>query len=380
MVAALKREARGPGGRRMGQESLETEARQRLSRIAGVSLLLLSAAGCSPTASPPADEPPASETWTTMYTFAAVSVPARERERLAQYVDAARATFDDLEKKLNFYDPASELSQLNEAAGTNRLTVSAETADILRHVLRYGEISRGTFDPTVGPLMRLWGFGQEKSLEKPPDAATLQATLKAVGYRHIVLSNDTAYLDAPGVRVDLGGIVKGYAVDLVYEKLVRLGATNVMVNLGGNIRCTGLARPGKVWTVGVRNPFDREQVLGSVRLSGGMAVGTSGNYERFVTIGGKRYAHIMDPRTGYPVEGVAGVTVICKTGVDTEGMSKTFFVLGLREAGDILARVPDCHVLLIPDEQPIRILVSPGFAACFTPDPAFADRVSLIGN
>jgi FAD:protein FMN transferase len=349
---------------------------------AGLSLLLLSAPGCSRTAPPAASQPPASETWSVMNTYAAVSVPDWDKERLAGYAGAARDVFEDLQKKLNFYDPQSELSRLNEAAGTtNRIALSPQTLDLLNVALGYAELTRGSFDPTVGPLMRLWGFGKEQNPAKAPEPDAIRATLKAVGYRHVVVSNDTVFLDTPGARVDLGGIAKGYAVDAAYRKILALGATNTMVNLGGSsIRCLGLARTGKEWTVGVRNPFDHGTLLGTLRLTGGMALSSSGNYERFVTIGDRRYSHIMDPRTGYPVEGVAAVTVICPTAVEAEAMSKAVFVMGIEEAAAVLAQRQDCHALLIPDSQPVRILMTPGLAASFTSEAGLAEAVTVIGK
>jgi thiamine biosynthesis lipoprotein len=154
-----------------------------------------------------------------------------------------------------------------------------------------------------------------------------------------------------------------------------MGIRNAMVDLGGNLRCRGEPRPGEPWKIGVRDPFDRERLIGVLRLTDGWAVATSGNYERFVTIAGKRYAHILDPRSGYPVEGMAGVTVLAPTATDADALSTTLFVLGPVKGRDVLARKPGCHALYVPDRQPMEIRVSAGFRKFFTPEPSFADHV-----
>ena len=148
-----------------------------------------------------------------------------------------------------------------------------------------------------------------------------------------------------------------------------------MVNLGGNIRCRGSAGPGRPWTIGIRDPFNHDRIIGALHLADGMAVATSGNYEKFVMLGGKRYTHIMNPLTGYPVEGVASVTIIADTAVEADAMSKPFFVLGLKQSLPILDRTPTCHIIFIPDERPTRAYLSPDLRKYFTPDPSFDGKI-----
>jgi thiamine biosynthesis lipoprotein len=146
-----------------------------------------------------------------------------------------------------------------------------------------------------------------------------------------------------------------------------MGAKNILVNLGGNMRCRGDGGGRDGWVLGIRNPFNRDAILGSVRLTDGMAVATSGHYERFVVMEGKKYAHIMDPRTGRPVVGMAGVTVIAPKAGDADVLSTTLFVLGPEEGQKLLTRFPGAHALFVPDEQPPRLIMSPGFGGYLTP-------------
>ncbi|MEI6972529.1 MAG: FAD:protein FMN transferase [bacterium] len=302
-----------------------------------------------------------------MGAFARVSVPAAEDARLDECEAVARRTFAELENLFSVYKPDSEISLLGRQAGGEPIPVSPDTRRILELSLKYAKVSGGCFDPTVAPLVTLWGFNGGKCPVSPPPESLISNVLKRVGYTHLILSNNTARLDLPGMQLDLGGIAKGYAVDVCYDRLVGMGITNVMVDLGGNIRCGGTPAAGRRgWTIGVRSPFDPEVLVGELTLTDGMAVATSGNYEKFVTIRGKRYAHIMNPHTGYPVEGMAGVTVVSTSAVETDGMSTALFVLGFEKAQTAIGQLPNCHALFIPDRQPPIIRLTPGLHNLFT--------------
>ncbi len=179
------------------------------------------------------------------------------------------------------------------------------------------------------------------------------------------------------MQLDFGGIAKGYAVDVCFNELKDKGFKNYIVNIGGNLRVSGQATPTRLWTIGVRNPFDKSEIIGKLRLPSGMALATSGNYERFEYIDGKRYTHIIDPRTGKPVAGMAGTTVLSSTAVETDAMSTTLYVLGIDDGMAALAQTPDCCALFIPDKQPIQIIITPAFAALFEPLPEFRKQVVL---
>jgi thiamine biosynthesis lipoprotein len=316
-----------------------------------------------------------------MGTTVSITASGRERDRAGAYAGDVRPAVEDMESRWSVYRADSEISRLGRAAGKEAVPVSRETVRTLRLALKYAELSGGAFDPTVGPLVRLWGFSGGAVPKAVPDGRRISDAMARVGYGRLLVGDDSARLAAPGMMVDLGGIGKGYAADVCWERLRRMGARHAMVNMGGNVRCIGLAGPGRRWRIGMRNPFDREKLLGVIDLPPGMAVATSGNYERFVTIGGKRYAHILDPRTGRPVEGMAGVTVIARTAVEADAMSTALFVLGpTRQAGAALARLPGCHAAFVPDALPPRLVLSGGFGRYFTPDPEAGGRVSGLGD
>jgi|GEM_PF-198071 len=311
--------------------------------------------------------PPDSLQWLSMGTGAAVSAPAGQAARVQRMRETVAATFDEIERDLSSYRPDSLLSAVNAAAGEpDPVPVNATVATVIRLAIEAAEAGDGAFDPTVGPLMALWGF-RDGTVTNAPVAAAIAETLHQIGWRHIRLDLSdpeapTVRLAKPGMRLDLGGIAKGYAVDLAYDRLRAAGETDFMINLGGNLRVHGVPGAGRDgWRIGVRDPFHRDGILDTVTLHDGDATATSGNYERFVVLGGVRYAHIIDPRSGRPVTGVAGVTVIAPTAVRADALSTTCFVLGPDDGLRLLDAFPGCQALWVPDEQPVRIRVSAGF-------------------
>jgi thiamine biosynthesis lipoprotein len=311
-----------------------------------------------------------------MGTVATITVASRYRERLHELTGLTRDEFRRLEDLLSVYKSDSEISRLAQFAGKAPVDISVDTRRILELSKEYGELSGGAFDVTVGPLVRLWGFGVTPP-HAVPDAARIEGTRKLVNFRRIGLNKGSAFLPE-GMRVDLGGIGKGFAVDSAYKILRAAAVAAVLIDLGGNIRVIGEARRGEQWTVGVRNPFDRERVLGKIGLRDGMAVATSGNYERFVEMAGRRYSHIIDPRTGYPVEGMAAVTVVCSNATMTDALSTSLFVLGMKAGKGMIEKLPEVDAAFIPDRYPVEIWLTPGMAELFQPLPEFASSIRIL--
>jgi len=313
--------------------------------------------------------------WNIMGTFATVSVPAAESDNLAMYTAITRLAFEELNNSWSIYDSSTTVSRLNAGAGEKWIELDPVTEKLLRHIQRYAERSGGAFDPTISPLVQAWGFSGGDVPLRPLTTQRVQPLLEACGYEHLVVSNGNAHLELKGMSVDPGGIAKGLAVDVAYGKLIEQGGENFMVNLGGNLRCMGVARGDSPWVIGVQNPFDGGDIVGSLEVTDGWATATSGNYERFIQIDGKYYAHIIDPRSGMPVEGIAGVTVLSRSAVEADALSTAFFVLGIDGTRKALKRFPKSHVLLIEDKQPLQIWVSPGFRERFKPSDAYADAI-----
>jgi len=332
----------------------------------------------------PADEAPPPERleWPVMSTIAAVSTPAATAGDLPALRDPVQTVFADIETRFSVFRPDSDLNRANRAAGNGEwIVLSPDVAHVLRTALRLARDSGGVFDPTIGPLMTAWGF-RGGSVRKEPTVTELIAARVLVNWSNVLwdaANSNRVRLAKPGMRLDLGGIAKGYAVDAGYERLLRAGATNFMVDLGGNLRVHGEAAPGRGgWRTGVRHPFESRALLGVLLLTNGESMATSGNYERFVELAGHRYAHIMDPRTGRPAEGMASVTVLAPSGLQCDGLSATLFILGPEEGIKFLAKRPDCEALWVPDSQPLRMLATPGFARRFTPTPELSTNLLVL--
>ncbi|MBT3192944.1 MAG: FAD:protein FMN transferase [Verrucomicrobia bacterium] len=343
--------------------------------LVGIAILL---SACSKDPAPPAEQ-----SWLTMGTFASVTVRSDDAEHLAYYHETTSHAFDELNQLLSVYLPDSEISQLNGSTGM--VAISQETLTMLQETVRYAHGTSGAFDPTVSPLIQLWGFSGGSAPSGFPAAEIIAGALEQTGYQHLKLSpasplSSMAGFDRPGMSIDLGGIAKGFAVDRAYGRLTETRPANALINLGGNIRCHGKATPERPWRIGVRHPFDTSLTIGALTMQSGMAVATSGNYERFVTIDGERYAHIVDPRTGCPVKGMAGVTALSTSATEADALSTALFVVGIEGAPALLKALPTTHALLVPDRTPMEIWVSPGFQEVFTPHPEYADAVRLLGN
>ena len=290
------------------------------------------------------------------------------------------AAFDDLDRQLSAWNPASVLSAVNAAAGTGTpVPISPDFATVLSAALAASTATDGAFTPLIGPVMRAWGFNGADPRPSPPAPAELTALLTLSDFRTVTLTVSSAsggghaatsvLLPLVGMKLDLGAIAKGYAVDLAHARLLAAGHTNVLVDLGGNLRALGEAAPGRGgWRTGVRNPFAADTLIGSFLLSDGEATATSGNYERFVDIDGLRYAHIMDGRTGRPVTGMAGVTVIAPDAMTADVLSTSLFVLGPQQGAALLTKYPGSEALWIPDTPArLTVIATPGFASRLTP-------------
>lgn len=245
---------------------------------------------------------------------------------------AAAAAFDEvhrLDRLLSNYQPASEWSAVNRSAALRPVKVSPELFELLSACMTYSQQSGGAFDITVGPLMKVWGFYKGEGLL--PRKAEVTGALSRVGYRHVRLDarHQTVRFDRAGVELDPGGIGKGYAVDRMVDVLRRNGVHIALVS-GGGSSIYGLGAPpddAKGWRVAIRVPGNPHGTAAEVFLRD-TSLSTSGSYEKFFWADGRTYSHIMDPRTGYPAQGTASVSVLAPRTIDGEAWAKPYFVNG----------------------------------------------------
>lgn len=316
--------------------------------------------------------------WMTMGTFASLTLAGESADQLEELSEKAVACFESINDSLSIYNPNSELSRVNIAAGMHPVQMSPASLKAIRLSLKYAKLSGGCFDPTVAPLVQLWGFSGGNVPAKIPSDKTIAEMQDRVGYNKLTLKDNSAFLNQPEMKIDLGGIAKGYAVDLCYEALTNAVSTGMLINLGGNMRCHGKPNKNRPWRIGVRNPFDGTKTIGSLEMKSGMAVATSGNYEQFVMIDEKRHSHLIDPRTGRPSRGMAGVTVLSTTATEADALSTALFIMGIKGSQTLLANLPTSEAIFIPDKKPMEIWITPGLENIFSPNPEHAEQVRVI--
>jgi FAD:protein FMN transferase len=278
----------------------------------------------------------------------------QDKPRAEQAIDAVMSEMRHIDESMSVYKPTSELSRVNALAATQPVKISRELFDLLTTALEYSRITEGAFDITYASVGYMYDFRERKR----PSEQQIQSALPAVNYRHVLLdaAHSTVRFSQPGVRIDLGGIAKGYSVDRGIEILQASGFTHALVNAGGDSRVIG-DRFGKPWIIGIRHPDHPDQVITRVPLTD-RAFSTSGDYERYFDEGGVRYHHIIDPHTGHSASKVRSATIMAPTATRTDGLSKTAFVLGPEAAMKIYNALDDVDAILVTPEG--RILYSKG--------------------
>ncbi len=257
---------------------------------------------------------------------------------------AAKIVFDEIqriERLLSKYKPDSEISKLNRLG---RLKVSPETFEIIKRSIELSKATDHAFDITVAPLMDLWGFTDKKF--RIPEIQEIKNTLKLIGSEKLVLNEFESVIELsfPGMKIDLGGIAKGFALDCAVKKLKENNITSCLIS-GGQVYALG-SNSGKPWKIAIKNP-GAQIPAGEIGLRD-QSVATSGDYEQYFTVNGKRFSHIMDPRTGYPAEsGVISATVVASNGLTADALSTAIFVLGKLKGEELTKKFPETEIKTI---------------------------------
>lgn len=284
-------------------------------------------------------------------TYGRMTLWADDGARLEAFLETALAQLQEFHDRVNIFDPNSELSRLNRSAYEEPFGCTPELWDILLEGRRAHELTDGMFDVTIGPLMALWGFHRER--QTYPRHDEIQAAAAAVGLHKVTFDDAlrTVRFTHPETYLDLGGIAKGYALDMLAAVAREFGVTRGVIDLGGDVYCLPQPPPGKqVYRVGIRDPYGNAAVADVVEILG-MAVTTSGNYENFVELDGRLVHHLINPHTGYPAPGVASVTVVARSGTLSDVFSTAIFVAGPNLAESFVADHSTNAVLTIMDKE-----------------------------
>jgi thiamine biosynthesis lipoprotein len=292
-----------------------------------------------------------------MGTRIAVEVWHEDPAAATSAIDAVIAEMHRIDALMSVYKPESRVSEVNRDAAARPVKVEPELARLVARALEFSELSGGAFDITYASV----GYLYDYRARKHPTEAEIQAALPAINWRHVAvdLEASTVHFTRPGVRIDLGGIAKGHAVDSAIGILAARGITNGTVSAGGDTRVLG-DRRGRPWVVGIRHPDDRSRVVARIPLEDG-AISTSGDYERFFDEDGMRYHHIIDPKTGKSPHGLRSVTVLAPTSTLAEGLTKSVFIMGSERGLALVEAQPDCDAVVVTADG--KVLYSKGLAA-----------------
>jgi thiamine biosynthesis lipoprotein len=272
-----------------------------------------------------------------------------------------------IEYLMSLWIESSDVNRINRSAGNDGVKVSPETIEVLRRAQEISKLSEGAFDPTVAPLVQLWKKARERGT--PPKMEEVKETLSLVNFKNLKTHHggkvSLGKKGKKGMAIDLGGIAKGYAVDRAFKLLKGLGYGNLVVNAGGDLRVGG-SKPQGPWSIGIQHPRDPEKIMARISLSD-TAVATSGDYEKFFIHQGKRYHHILNPKTGFPAEGYQSVTVLHKEGIMADALATAIFVLGPEKGFSLCQRLEGVDCLIVDNEG--NVTVSSGLKGriSFTP-------------
>lgn len=304
-------------------------------------LLLCSFAGCAKGVA--VEEEPvwtfSGPTMGTRYTVSVVGGTEENAERLKKLVEGSLV---ELNRQMSTYDPQSELSRFNASESDDWFSVSPETTSVTASALELAEATGGKFDPTIGPVANLWGFGPGKKRDKPPTDEEIAAAKESVGYALLEARLDPPALRKrkPSVYVELSAIAAGHGADVLAEILQAEGVENFMIDVGGELRAQGLKPGGKAWRIGIERadagrPGSSTRPLQQVIELRDKSLATSGDYRNFFEVDGQRYSHVIDPLTGRPVtHDLATVTVLAETSRDADALGTALLVLGPTEGYD----------------------------------------------
>lgn len=278
-----------------------------------------------------------------------------EDEEAAQ--KAALQAFQEIKRIEQLMSPwieTSEVSRLSRSAGKEWIKVSPETLEVIQKSQKISKLSEGAFDITIAPLTGLWRKARERGI--PPAPEEVKKILDLVNYKNLLTQPERkVFLKKERMVIDPGGIAKGYAVDRAFEILTSLGYKNLIVNAGGDLRAGGL-KNHQPWSIGIQNPRSSEKIMATISMSDS-AIATSGDYEKFFVFQGKRYHHILDPKTGYPADECQSVTILAKSAMTADGLATAVFVLGPEKGYALCQRLEGVECLIM-DRQGRMVMTS----------------------
>jgi len=268
-------------------------------------------------------------------------------------IDDAVEEIKRIEKLFTTFDESSQTNLINRKAGIAPVKVDREMYDLIERSKKISTLTQGAFDITYGSIdKRLWNF--DKTMTSLPDAQTAKKLVRLINYRNVILDekNCTVFLKEKGMRIGFGGIGKGYAAEKAKSLLQQKGVKSGIINAAGDLTAWGHQPNGKPWTIGIADPNTTKQAFSFLEITN-TSIATSGNYEKFILIDGKKYSHTIDPKTGLPVRGIKSVTIICPNAEIADAMATPVMIMGIKTGLDMLNQMKGVAGIIIDDNDKI---------------------------
>lgn len=281
-----------------------------------------------------------------------ITVVAKDTVQANIYIDMAVGEVRRIENEISDWIPTTPISEVSRNAGIKPVKVPVEVFELVERAKKVSEITSGAFDISYASMDKIWKY--DGSMKEMPTPEAIKKSVEKIGYKNIVLDQKehTIFLKNSGMKLGLGGIGQGYIADKIHALLLSKGCSSGLVNVSGDIFAWGRQPDGKPWTVGIVNPMNKNKVFATFPLENS-AVETSGSYEKFVVFDGKRYSHIIDPRTGYPVMGVVSVSVFAKQTEIADALATGIFVLGVEVGLDLVNQLKGIECIIVDDKGKI---------------------------
>ena len=292
----------------------------------------------------------------TRVTLAGYTTPEEDRAAVLRALRSAHAEIHRIERLMSTWIPDSEVSQINRAAGRSAVRVGRETLDVIAKSLWISELSQSTFDITFASMGKLWNFDEELN-QHIPDAKLVEAARKRIDYRKIQLDREasTVMLKTSDTKINLGGIAKGYAIDRAAAILREAGLRSFFAQAGGDLYVEGRKPLGDAWRVGVRDPRGPDGIFFALLPVENHAFSTAGDYERAFIKNGKRYHHIIDPRTGYPATACRSVTIWAKDALTADALDDAVFILGPKKGLALVESLDDTGAVIVDANNKVHV-------------------------
>jgi thiamine biosynthesis lipoprotein len=275
-----------------------------------------------------------------------ITINETDSIKASEHIESAINEIKRIENVISSWDASSETSKINDNSGLKPVTVSPELFNLIERCITISKLTDGAFDISYASMDKVWKF--DGSMLEIPSEETVNNSVTKVGYKNIILNKEklSVFLQNKGMKIGFGAIGKGYAADRAKNILINRGVKSGIVNASGDINAWGNQSTGENWTIGIVNPLNKNRVFATLPINN-EAVVTSGNYEKYVSFNGKRYSHIIDPRTGYPASGIISVTVFAPKAELADALATSVFVMGLDSGIDRINQIPNTECIVI---------------------------------